>query len=79
MKVKNNSDSDINLVRGEVSLKLVPGVNTIPEYEWVEAAVKRSRNLEYILDVEITKTGTISKSSHIETKRVKVGIKRKAK
>ena len=79
MKIKNSSDSDINLSRGATSLTLTPGVNDIPMYEWVETAVRRNKDLEYIIDVELTKTGAVAESSFVEVKKPNVRIRRKAK
>ena len=65
MKVNNKGKSVIRISRGDLNISINPGINLLPEYDWIETIVGRNSNLEYISDIEINSTGVVSEESKI--------------
>ena len=59
MKIKNNSKSTIAFSRGGTKIRVAPGINTVPDLDWIIVAIEKSQSLEYVVEAKITSIGTI--------------------
>jgi hypothetical protein len=70
MKIRNDG-KPLVLKRGAFNVRIISGVNILPEYDWLISVIEKNSNLTYISEVELTKTGTIKKKSKIVNKKKK--------
>ncbi len=62
MNIKNSNDTSIYLRRGSLTVKIVPGVSSIPDYNWLDIAVGKQSGVEVVSKISFTPIGTIEES-----------------
>ena len=62
MFVENTLDNAFTIRRGVCKVRITPGINNLPDYEWVEAAIERQPHLRYVPKYKLNKNGTIKKT-----------------